>query len=100
MNDQLDNAIADRIMTLIHGMFQADPAMAKTLFDFSVNVNEMFAAVVPTKYVDGDNHFVGLFHILNALMSPVQSEKHRGCSRLSLIRRGDRIEIVKTEELE
>lgn len=100
MDDQLNNAIADRIMTVIHGMFKADPLKAQTLFDFKVNVNEIFTTIVPTQEIKGDNRFVGLFHILNALMSPVQSKKHKGCSRLSIIRKDGNIRIVKTEELE
>jgi len=102
MNNELDNAIVDRIMTVVQGMFDADPLKAQALFDFKVNVNEMFTAVVPTQERDRDDkhRFVGLFHVLNALMSPVQSEKHRGCSRLSIIQDASGIRVVKTEELE
>lgn len=102
MNNELDNAIVDRIMTVIQGMFDADPLKAQALFDFKVNIgnNDVFASVVPTLEAKDGNRFVGLFHILNALMSPVQTEKHKGCSRLSIIQYASGIKIVKTEELE
>ncbi|HEC72044.1 MAG: hypothetical protein ACTSW7_01015 [Candidatus Thorarchaeota archaeon] len=106
MNNQLDNAIADRVMIVIAGMFGADPSIAQSLFDFRVNVgdNDTFTSVVPTHEIFEVNgepcRFIGLFHILNAMMSPVQTEKHNGCSRLSLIRDEKGMRIVKTEELE
>ena len=87
-------------MTVIQGMLNADPLKTQSLFDFKVNVNEDFTKIVPTSERTDNNNFVGLFHILNALMSPVQTEKHKGCSRLSIIRIKDEFKIVKTEELE
>lgn len=100
MNDQLDNAIADRVMTVIQGMFDADPLTAQDLFDFKVNVDEEFTKIIPTYDIGENYRFVGLFHILNALMSPVQTEKHKGCSRISIIHDDGKFRIVKTEELE
>jgi hypothetical protein len=100
MNEQLDNAIVDRIITVVDGMFRADPLKAQTLFEFKVNVNDEFVQIVPTCERNQRCNFVGLFHVLNALMSPVQTRKHKGCSRLSLIKKGHDIRVVKTEELE
>jgi len=101
--EQVDKEITKRIIKLTNQIIDIDKATGKLLLEhpikrtnLSLRTRGLFRLVIPCKAEE-----VRLFHFLNALVSPVSSGKHKGCSRLSLITDSDgTYKLVNTEEME